>query len=157
MRLGGFREDRGDNSGSDAFFRLPGKVLRPILGRPMLALQIERIQRSILINNTIIATTDQSADDPIAALVDELGIGCFRGSEDDVLGRMAGVVRASGVDVHVEFMADNPLPDPLLIDSIVGFFVKHETCGSVRLRNQRVHDHVTPGRRSDGLSCTCAV
>lgn len=105
--------------------RLPGKVLKPILGRPMLALQIERIQRSILIDETIIATTDNPADDPIAALAEELGVGCFRGSEDDVLGRVAGAVRTFELDVNVEFMADNPIPDPLLIDGIIGFYLKH--------------------------------
>ena len=119
MKIGATIQARMDSS------RLPGKVLKPILGRPMLALQIERIRRSILIDETIIATTDQPADAPIAALADELGIGCFRGSEDDVLGRVAGAVRAFGLDVNVEFMADNPIPDPLLIDEVIGFYLKH--------------------------------
>jgi spore coat polysaccharide biosynthesis protein SpsF len=54
-----------------------------------------------------------------------LVVDCFRGSEDDVLGRIAGAVREFGDDVNVAFMADNPVPDPPLIDSIVGFYLKH--------------------------------
>ena len=81
--------------------RLPGKVLKPVLGRPLLALQLERIQRSILIDQVVIATTDQPADDPIAAFAAEANVECFRGSEDDVLGRVAAAVRQFGLDVHV--------------------------------------------------------
>ena len=48
--------------------RLPGKVLKPILGEPMLARQIERVGRSQRIGRLIVATSDSPADDPIEAL-----------------------------------------------------------------------------------------
>lgn len=105
--------------------RLPGKVLKPILGRPMLALQVERIQRSLLIDEVIIATSVEKQDDVIEALARELGVQCFRGSETDVLSRVVGALRAFSVDIHVEFMGDNPIPDPLLVDSITGYYLKH--------------------------------
>jgi spore coat polysaccharide biosynthesis protein SpsF len=47
--------------------RLPGKVLRPILGRPMMGRQIDRIRRAKRVDRLVVATSDQSADDPIAA------------------------------------------------------------------------------------------
>ena len=105
--------------------RLPGKVLKPILGRPMIARQIERIQQSRLIDEVVIATSTAPENDALARLAAEMGIGCFRGSEDDVLGRVAGALRASAADLHVEFQGDNPMPDALLVDAIVGFFLKH--------------------------------
>ena len=105
--------------------RLPGKVLKPILGKPMLTLQVERIQQSMLIDEIIIATSDSVKDNPIEALAHRLGIHCFRGSEDDVLSRVVGALKAYRVETHVEFMGDNPLPDPLLIDAIIGFFLKN--------------------------------
>ena len=105
--------------------RLPGKVLKPILGRPMLSLQIERIQRSILIDEIIIATTVDPRDDPIEQLAVEMKVACFRGSEDDVLGRVVGALKEHKVEVHVEFQGDNPMPDPMLIDSIIGFYLKN--------------------------------
>lgn len=105
--------------------RLPGKVLEPILGRPMLALQIERIQRSLLIDQVVVATSVRTEDDAIERLTEELGVACFRGSEEDVMGRVLGALKAFEIDLNVEFMGDNPIPDPLLVDSIIGFYLKH--------------------------------
>ena len=48
--------------------RLPGKVLKPVVGKPMLALQVERIQRSMLIDEVVIATSVERQDDAIEAL-----------------------------------------------------------------------------------------
>jgi spore coat polysaccharide biosynthesis protein SpsF len=105
--------------------RLSGKVLKAIVGKPMLELQIERIRQSRLIDRVIIATTDQPQDDAIHDLADRLGCPCFRGSEDDVLGRVVGALIAHDVDVHVEFQGDNPMPDALLVDAIIGYYLKH--------------------------------
>ncbi len=91
----------------------------------MLELQIERIRQSRLIDRVIIATTAQSADDPIEALAARLGCPCFRGSEDDVLGRVASALSTYEVDIHVEFQGDNPMPDALLVDSTIGYYLKH--------------------------------
>ena len=46
--------------------RLPGKVLAPILGEPMIARQVERISRARLIDDLVIPTSDDSSDDPLA-------------------------------------------------------------------------------------------
>ena len=105
--------------------RLPGKVLMPILGRPMLALQIERIQRCRLIDDVIIATSVEVQDDPIERLATDIGVHCFRGSEDDVLSRVVGALKAHDVDVHAEFMGDNPMPDIMLVDSTIGYYLKN--------------------------------
>ncbi|MFZ5447595.1 MAG: cytidylyltransferase domain-containing protein [Thermodesulfobacteriota bacterium] len=105
--------------------RLPGKVLKPILGKPMLALQIERIQQCRLIDEIIIATTVAPQDEAIVTLARELGVNYFRGSEDDVIGRVVGALKAFAVDLHVEFMGDNPIPDPLLVDAIIGYYLKN--------------------------------
>jgi spore coat polysaccharide biosynthesis protein SpsF len=105
--------------------RLPGKVLKEIVGKPMLALQIERIQQSHLIDEIIVATTTKPQDDAIVALARELGVAFFRGSENDVVSRVVGALRAFAVDIHVEFMGDNPIPDPLLVDTMIGYYLKH--------------------------------
>ena len=105
--------------------RLPGKVLKPILGKPMLSLQIERIQRCMLIDDIIIATSVEELDDPVEQLARDIGVSCFRGSEDDVLSRVVGALKAYQVDVHVEFMGDNPIPDPMLVDSFIGYYLKN--------------------------------
>lgn len=102
--------------------RLPGKVLREVDGKPLLQRQIERIQRSERIERIILATSTGSQDDPLEDLAEKMGIGCFRGSEDDVIGRVCGALRAFDVEVHAEFMGDNSIPDPRVIDHVIDTF-----------------------------------
>jgi spore coat polysaccharide biosynthesis protein SpsF len=101
--------------------RLPGKVLRPILGVPMLARQIERLKRSAAIDRIVVATSDQPSDDPLQALAADWGVLLHRGPLDDVLARFAGAVARFGPDdAHVlRLTGDCPLADPALIDAAV--------------------------------------
>ena len=72
--------------------RLPGKVLRPILGRPMMALQIERLRRARRLGDIVVATSTGADDDAIAASCLAISVGCHRGPLDDVLARFAGAI-----------------------------------------------------------------
>lgn len=117
--------------------RLPGKVLMPIGGRPMLARQIERIRRSRLVDDIVIATTTSPADDAIADLAADCGVGVYRGSEDDVLGRIAGLLAERDVDIHVELIGDSPFTDPQIVDETIGFYLK----------NMDTFDYVANGMR----------
>lgn len=105
--------------------RLPGKAMLPILGRPMLFRQIERLRAAKTIDEIIIATTTSAMDDEIASLGDSLGIKVYRGSEHDVLSRIGGLLRHHNVDVHVEMLGDSPLPDPQIVDEVVTYFLQH--------------------------------
>ena len=106
--------------------RLPGKVLKNIHGKPMLQIQIERILRSRLVDEVIVATTVAPADDAIAELAANLNVGCFRGPENDVLGRIVQLLKANDVGLHVELIGDSPLTDPQIVDEMVGIFLKAE-------------------------------
>src|SRR5688500_4226669 len=68
--------------------RLPGKVLLPLCGDPMLMRQIERIRRAKLVSRFVVATSTSESDAAIAALCAQRGIETFRGSLDDVLDRV---------------------------------------------------------------------
>lgn len=105
--------------------RLPNKVLKEVLGKPLLRHQIERIQRSKTISRVILATSDLAQDDPLEELAFSLGIDCFRGSETDVIGRVCGALEKFNVEIHAEFQGDNSVPDPAVIDSIVKFYIEH--------------------------------
>ena len=99
--------------------RLPGKVLAPVLGQPLIALQVERVSRASTLDQVILATSDQSSDDPIATLCESLPIKFFRGSLDDVLDRVYRAVSPFRPDHVVRLTGDCPLCDPALIDSVV--------------------------------------
>jgi len=99
--------------------RLPGKVLKKILGRPMLDLQVERLSRVRNANEIIVATSDAFGDNAIVELCNDLAVPCFRGSEDDVLSRYYDAARAAHAGVVVRVTGDCPLIDPDLINKII--------------------------------------
>lgn len=103
--------------------RLPGKVLMPLLGKPMLARQIERVQRSRRIDQLVIATSTEPADDPIESLSKELSVSCFRGSLEDVLDRFYQAAVPLHPDYIVRLTADCPLADPEVVDAVIGYCI----------------------------------
>lgn len=102
--------------------RLPGKVLLPLTGEPMLTRLIERLRRVRRADGIVVATTTNTSDDPIAALCALLGVPCHRGSEHDVLSRYADAARLYGADVVVRITSDCPLIDPALIDQTIAAY-----------------------------------
>ncbi|MCB1509496.1 MAG: glycosyltransferase family protein [Hyphomicrobiaceae bacterium] len=101
--------------------RLPGKILKPILGMPMLARQIERILRSRRIDKLVVATSALAEDQAVADLAAAAGVDCYRGSLDDVLDRMYQAVAPYSPDLMVRLTGDCPLADWDVIDKVVSF------------------------------------
>ncbi len=99
--------------------RLPGKVLLPLGGEPMLVRLIERLRRAQRADAIVIATTTNNGDDVIADLCGQLGVACHRGSEHDVLARYADAARAVQATVVVRITSDCPLIDPALVDQVI--------------------------------------
>lgn len=62
--------------------RLPNKVLYDLGGKPAFIHIIERITSVIDPDFVLVATTNDSSDDPIELFARQYGIGCFRGPED---------------------------------------------------------------------------
>ena len=105
--------------------RLPGKVLKDIHGKPMLLWHIERIKRSRLLDDLIIATTTNSLDDEIVNFCEQHKVSYYRGSEDNVLNRIASLIKQHNIGIHVEFCGDSPLTDPQLIDEFICYYLKN--------------------------------
>ncbi len=99
--------------------RLPGKVLKPILGRPMLERQIERLRRARRMDRLVVATSGDGSDDAIATLCDSLAVECFRGSLEDVLDRFYQAARRHAPSAVVRLTGDCPLADPAVIDQLI--------------------------------------
>lgn len=107
--------------------RLPGKVLLPLAGEPMLTRLIERLRRVQRADGIVIATTTNATDDPIAALCDTLGMPCHRGSEHDVLSRYADAARLHGADAVMRITSDCPLIHPALIDQVIAVYAEGDS------------------------------
>lgn len=99
--------------------RLPGKVLKPILGKPMLWRQIERILRTKKIDKLLVATSIDNSDDPIEDLCRKNNIECFRGSLNDVLDRFYQAAKSFKPEHVVRFTGDCPLIDPQIVDRLI--------------------------------------
>lgn len=100
--------------------RLPGKVLRPLLGEPMMARQIERLRRSRRLGDLCVATSTDASDAVVAAAAAQLGCLTHRGPLADVLARYAGALQAHGPADHVvRVTADCPLTDWRVVDQVI--------------------------------------
>ncbi|MBD2327196.1 glycosyltransferase family protein [Alkalinema sp. FACHB-956] len=102
--------------------RLPGKVLKTVLGKPLLEYQLERLQRVSLADQIVIATTVNETDQPIVDLCDRLSIPTYRGSEEDVLARYYEAATQFAAEVIVRVTSDCPLIDPELIDRVIAIY-----------------------------------
>ena len=103
--------------------RLPGKVLKNIGGKTMLARVVGRAKRAKLLDSLMVATSVEPADQAIIAECEQLEVAHFCGSEDDVLDRYYRAAKACRTEVAVRITADCPLIEPDIIDRVVGAFL----------------------------------
>lgn len=123
--------------------RLPGKVLAEVCGKPLLLWQIERLRRAHLVDEVMVATTDDERDDILERFCRAHGVLCYRGSENDVLQRVVNALSISGAELHVECFGDSPLIDPQIVDEFVGYFLRN--CGSGDMLTNSVITTYPPG------------
>jgi glutamate-1-semialdehyde aminotransferase/spore coat polysaccharide biosynthesis protein SpsF (cytidylyltransferase family) len=102
--------------------RLPGKVLAEIDGHPMIWHVVQRARRATTLDDLIVATSDDSANDPFVDYCAANGIPCVRGSEQDVLDRYYQTASKAAADIVVRLTADCPLIEPSVIDRLVKAF-----------------------------------
>ena len=106
--------------------RLPGKVMLPALGRPMLAHLTSRLKAAPSIDEIVLATTVNAADDVLVDFAKKDGIKVFRGSEEDVMARVIGAAESAQADVVVEITGDCPIIDPDLVEQTIRVFKHHQ-------------------------------
>jgi spore coat polysaccharide biosynthesis protein SpsF len=100
--------------------RLPGKVLMPLAGAPLIVRQIERVARAERIDRLVVATSVEPEDDVLEKAVRREGIAVHRGPLDDVQARFIGALDAFGPADHVvRLTADCPLADWAVIDATI--------------------------------------
>lgn len=106
--------------------RLPGKVLKTLVDKTLLAHDIERVRQSKLMNEIIIATTVKEQDNAIEEEALKNNVKIFRGSENDVLSRYYFAAKENKLDVIIRITSDCPLIDPKVLDEIIGFYMNNK-------------------------------
>jgi spore coat polysaccharide biosynthesis protein SpsF len=138
--------------------RLPGKVMAPVLGEPMIGRQVERLRRSRRIDKLVVATSADSSDDPLAAYCEGLDLAVFRGALDDVLERYrAALALYPAATAVVRLTADCPLADPALIDKVIDH---HNAAGADYTSNTlgtRTYPHGLDTEVVDPEALVCAA
>lgn len=114
--------------------RLPGKVLRPIAGRPVLGYLLDRLERATSLDLVVVATSTDTADDPIATFCAAEGVTCHRGPLENVAVRFAEIVDRYGLDAFVRVSADSPLLDQRLVDRAVELFRRSDCAIATNVR-----------------------
>ncbi len=111
--------------------RLPGKVLLPLAGAPLLQRMVERVRsaRPRRAFELVVATTVDPSDEPIVGLCRVIGVRCHRGHPTDLLDRHLAAARTLGADTVVKIPSDCPLVDPQAIELVLDAW--DDACGGL--------------------------
>jgi len=102
--------------------RLPGKVLMPICGKPMIELQITRILSSKLISDLVVAIPDTAENNVLNDYLEKLNVKVFRGSHYNVYERYVEASKKYPSKTIIRLTADCPLVMPNLLDEMIEYF-----------------------------------
>lgn len=105
--------------------RLPGKVMRNILGKPMIIYTLDRIKKSKYIDEIVLATSLEKSEEPMVSYLIDHNYKIFRGDENNVLKRYVDATNEYGGDVIIRVTGDCPLIDSTIVDYVITFFLSH--------------------------------
>ncbi len=105
--------------------RLPGKVLLPVAGRPMLERMLERLRAASFPFELCVATSHLAQDEPIRELCGKIGVDVVSDHPTDLLERHLAAARACQADVVVKIPSDCPLIDPGVVDRVLEHYAAH--------------------------------
>lgn len=112
--------------------RLPGKVLLPLAGRPLLERLLDRVRAASTPDDVVVATTRDASDNVVHDLALAAGVPCYRGDVHDLLDRHVQAARFARADAIVKIPSDCPLIDPTVIDRVIECFrANASTCDYV--------------------------
>lgn len=104
--------------------RMPAKVLKEVLGKPLLWHLVERLSRSTTTDKIVLAIPASPVNDPLEKFGVEVGLDVVRGSELDVLDRFVEVAFQHPADIYVRITGDCPLVDPQVVDQVVKHLIE---------------------------------
>lgn len=103
--------------------RLPGKVLMPLSGSPVIEHVVQRVRACVTVDEVIVATSHDASDDILADWCSTHQVKFFRGSLTDVLDRYYQCAKWTLADAIVRITADCPAVDPVVVDEVVSEFL----------------------------------
>jgi spore coat polysaccharide biosynthesis protein SpsF len=113
--------------------RLPGKSILPLAGLPLIHRLLERARRCRGIDGVVLAIPEGERDEPLAAIADDCGVACFRGSENDLVDRYYQAARQNRAEIVLRLPGDNPVVEPSEIERILAFHRTHDFAFSTNL------------------------
>jgi spore coat polysaccharide biosynthesis protein SpsF len=116
--------------------RLPGKVMLPADGKPMLEHLINRLKKVPSVDEIVLATTINDADQVLVDFAAKKDINVFRGSEEDVMSRVISAAESVNAEVVVEITGDCPIIDPLIVEQTIQMFLNNpcDYCSNAHVR-----------------------
>lgn len=103
--------------------RLPEKMATELFpSLPALGAVIERVQRATHIDDVVVATSTEARDGAIVAIAERFGALVFRGSEQDVFGRVVGAGASARADILVLVTGDCSCISPTILDWAIAEF-----------------------------------
>jgi len=106
--------------------RLPGKIMMPLAGEPLLVRMVERIDFSQTPSTIVVATTYEPEDDKLEKVCSHYGFNCYRGHPTNLLERHYKAGVEYDADIVVKIPSDVPLIDPRIIDKVLRFYLENE-------------------------------
>lgn len=103
--------------------RLPGKVLLPVAGKPMIQWVVDRLRQAGSLTNIVVATSGESSDDLICDYCNRQNISHYRGALHDVAGRFLRCAESENAEAFLRVSGDSPLIDPMLVDRAVALYM----------------------------------
>jgi spore coat polysaccharide biosynthesis protein SpsF len=105
--------------------RLPGKVLMPLCGKPLLLRMVERLRQAKLAGRIVVVTTNDTSDDSIVDLCNSQGIDVFRGDMNNLLDRHYQAAKAYDAEIVLKIPSDCPLIDPAIVDFVIDYYLQN--------------------------------
>ncbi|MCF2859366.1 glycosyltransferase family protein [Pseudoalteromonas sp. SMS1] len=106
--------------------RLPGKVLKPLNGLPVILHMIERLKQASRIDSIVVVTSVNQENDVLCDTLNAAGVNVFRGSEDDVLGRFCEALKVYPAEQVVRLTADSPFICPEIVDQLISYIAQND-------------------------------
>lgn len=103
--------------------RFPNKILQKIGGKTVIEILLSRLSQSKLIDQIVVATSENSANSEFASLLKKVNYPHFIGSQNNVLDRFMKTIELYQGETIIRLTGDCPLIDSVLIDEALSLFL----------------------------------